>query len=551
MSDHDQQSRSSSRDRDRDSDSGGGGGGTSPGKATRAASSAGKTAAVPTAEVLADFKAALAASDAEAALTAWDALSKDEKKQAVGAKNTLLLALQIIGPRAARVLKEAGSTPSADPRFCLEILHNHPTAAWIQELDDAKLLGNFLKAKPLRHELDQPALERLADFAGPKAPNAALAKSAYEKAWGKAKSGKLDAGGWTALGQTWDRDHLGRMFRSLLNGGIPPAHLHNLVGIYIARQYIDNDTGKKQDLGFGYFIDNTIVMPLYKGEGGTKHDMVGGKDTPDDQEKMGHFQATALHEVGHLVGDQTGQHDWGTQSSSPLHMEISDADEVKKELWDNGKSESTKGDDVSAADAKLYLEAQVRGEASTAFKSTSWAAAGKSPAQFRKKVEEKYAEQPLYKVAKAVDGNVGDGYLEPARGAQSKGKMFAYLTRFDGGWAKYNKEAHDARVSLYSMSSPKEWFAEQYQYYMSQNGEATLPEVKTKFKKIMKQLDELAPGKDAPGISGPRGSDGAAAAQGKERGGGSVEGGGAQGSQAQGGAPRASNSEIHRFQIDW
>ncbi len=65
------------------------------------------------------------------------------------------------------------------------------------------------------------------------------------------------------------------MYQALLTGGIPPAHLHGLRGVYIAKEYKENASGKKYELGFGYFIDSTIVMPLYKGPGGTGHDMVG------------------------------------------------------------------------------------------------------------------------------------------------------------------------------------------------------------------------------------------------------------------------------------
>lgn len=552
MTDTDHREKAHHGSGDRDGHDGGGGG--SPGKTTRAAEG-GEHAAPAGGEPLADFRAALEAKDAAAALAAWDKLSKAQKKGAAGAKNTLLAALQVIGPPATRILKEAGSKPSADPRFSQEILHNGDTGEWIKELQSEGLLRDFLKAEPRRHHLDKPALERLGDFAGKGAPSDALALAAYEKAWGEAKSGKFDRGGWTIQGAHWDRDHLGRMYQALLTGGIPPAHLHGLRGVYIAKEYKENASGKKYELGFGYFVDSTIVMPLYKGPGGTGHDMVGGDESKGDS--MGHFQSTALHEVGHLVGDETGEHYWGEKASSPLHMEAATATEVQKELWDNGKSEEAKGEDVSAADAKLYLEAEVRGEASSAFGNTAWHKAGKSPGQFRKKLTEQYAEQPLYKMAKAVAGNTGDAYREPARGTHSKGKMFAFLTRYNGGWAKYNKEAFDNKVSWYSMSSAAEWFAEQYQYYMTTDGEATLADVKTKFKKIMKELDERAPGKKAPAIKGPRGADhgggGAAEAKDKESGGhGGGDGGEGGGRTAQQqAARRQENSQIHRFQIDW
>jgi hypothetical protein len=86
--------------------------------------------------------------------------------------------------------------------------------------------------------------------------------------------------------------------------------------------------------------------------------------------------------------------------------------------------------------------------------------------------------------------------------------MFAYLTRSGSSWAKYKKEAWDKKVSEYAMSSPQEWFAEQYSYYVSTGGKATIPSVKTKLIDVMKATDKAAgtPAMTSPGTGAGAGA---------------------------------------------
>jgi hypothetical protein len=407
-------------------------------------------------------------------------------------------------------------------------------------LDKAGLLKDFLSADPKRDALDKTSLAHLADYTKKDDPTA---KAAFEKGFGDLKSGNYAGGGWTAMGLAWDQDHTRRLYLALQKPGvIPPAHLRGLNGVYIASQYQDT-TGALQPLGFGYFINNTIVMPLYAGAGGNGHDMVGGKGSKGPS--MEHFQSTMLHEVGHLVGDQTGEHNWGTTAGSPLKMAASTAAEVQTEWWDASKNVALKPakkgaavDPVSEADAKLYLEAELRGQAAAAFANTAWGKAAKSQAQFTANLQSQYSRQTLYTQAKSINGDTGNAYSKPHVGQTTNHLMFAYLTRFGNTWAKYEKEAYDHKVSWYAMSSAKEWFAEQYQYYMATQGKATIGSVKTKFKAIMKQLDTAS---GSPAMTSPGANPGGAAAP----------GGDAEAPSAASHPAVQQSAEIHRFEVSW
>ncbi|TMQ14052.1 MAG: DUF4157 domain-containing protein [Deltaproteobacteria bacterium] len=487
-------------------------------------------------DTLQAFRMALQASSARRATAAFAKLTPADKTTLKGEHDTLLRMLEVIGPPSAKMLNEVGAKVSTDKRFGQEILWHGNSTAWMNELDKGGLLNDFLTTDPRRAALDKKSLEHLADYTKKDDPTA---KAAFEKGFGDLKSGNYVGGGWTALGQAWDQDHTRRLYLALQRPGfIPPAHLRGLNGVYIGNQYKDA-TGALQVLNFGYFVSNTIVMPLYAGGGGNTHNMVGAKHSKGPG--MEHFQSTMLHEVGHLVGDQTGEHNWGTTAGSPLKMAASSAVEIQTEWWDSTKNVALKGagaDPVSEPDAKLYLEAEARGQAAGAFASSAWGKAAKSPALFQTNLQKQYSHQVLFKQAKAINGQLGNAYTHPHAGNTTKNLMFAYLTRFNNNWAKYEKECHDQKVSWYSMSSAKEWFAEQYQYYMATQGKATIAAVKTKFKAVMKQLDTAS---GSPAMKSPGANPGGAPAAGDDP---------DAPSAASHPVPQAS-SEIHRFEVTW
>ena len=128
--------------------------------------------------------------------------------------------------------------------------------------------------------------------------------------------------------------------------------------------------------------------------------------------------------------------------------------------------------------------------------------------------------------------------------------MVAFMSRMGGGvqWYKYNKTAHDKKVSWYSLSSVQEWFAEQYSYYMTSNGGATIPAVKDHLKTVLQDIDTTSGSPiHSPGAGGGAGAGGGGAGAG---GAAPAEGGGD--AATTGAAATAAPPDTgHRFHISW
>jgi hypothetical protein len=100
-----------------------------------------------------------------------------------------------------------------------------------------------------------------------------------------------------------------------------------------------------------------------------------------------------------------------------------------------------------------------------------WFKTAPSNADMRKWVESRYANVPLQKWWKhlALDANDKDNSYNWADAtARIRGDWtYAWLTRYSGSapTIKLKTEAFNNKVSWYSVSSPLEWFAEQYTHY--------------------------------------------------------------------------------------
>jgi hypothetical protein len=466
------------------------------------------------------FRLAVIAGSKSKALAAWPKVPAADKAKLKGEHDTLLRAMQVIGPKSLDVLKDVGFDPTSDVRFAQEILWHGASKDWATELTSHAWTTKFLQGHPRRYELDKKSIDHLDAYVA----IAAHAQDAFEKAYTSLKTGNIAMGTMTFHGNAWDADRIKRLYKALDKNKIPPSHLRGSTGIWLSGQVEDPTGTPTQPQGWGYYDGaGGIVLPDYAAAGypaktaDTRgHDMVGAKKSKGPA--MGHFESSALHEVGHLVGGQTGAWNWGTNAASPLQMAATTAADVQTDLWKAGASHALPkgGDPVSEADAKLFLEQEALH--TDAFGSTAWNAAGKLRATFDTNLAKQYHDQPLFKMAKTLAATkLANAYTKPWHGEKSADMMFAYLTRFGNTWAKYKKEAWDKKVSEYAMSSPQEWFAEQYSYYISTGGKATIASVKTKLVDVMKSADKAAghpamtsPGAGAGAGEGGPGAEGAA-----------------------------------------
>lgn len=197
---------------------------------------------------------------------------------------------------------------------------------------------------------------------------------------------------------------------------------------------------------------------------------------------------TALHEVGHAVGGRMGGHAWA--ESHPFvdwHTGL-DADAWSKKLWGDdaaltARAQNKAGGDkvLPARDARIYLATWIGG-------------IGTLPAHWttdevEDAVLQQYADQPLTKYWKQreLEHDAGKSYKFPGtENYGTDGRVYVWLSRNDSGFSSYTEAAHQQKVSWYSLSSPHEWFAEQYAHYYrhDKHGDGLDPGTKTK-------LDEL------------------------------------------------------------
>jgi hypothetical protein len=278
------------------------------------------------------------------------------------------------------------------------------------------------------------------------------------------------------------------------------------------RQHTNN--GKLVTTNFAWWNPDIFRVVLNEsssgaGEGGTGHDMSGGSGSgassaytkPDGtagaQTVQTHFQGSALHEVGHGVGARMGGDAYAENTGSYPGWTS-----VGRGAWINGMWTGSAGPngtrpaglhgdaDLSAGDAKDFLATEI---AEGAGKYGAGWFNDAPRADIARYVNWKYGNEPLGKYWNAVvNGGLGaDNAYSVSDPARIRGDWtYGYLTRFHGSpWAKFKTVAYNNKVSWYGISSPKEWWAEQYaHYYRTEKTGGGLIDAATK--KLLDDLDK-------------------------------------------------------------
>ena len=326
--------------------------------------------------------------------------------------------------------------------------------------------------------------------------------------------------------RAWTSDDLKRMVRAVA-GVLPHQHLQSVTGgFYIGTHVIETGQTKKKELGYAFYHGGRIVMPSGSSTneaGGDRHDMVlGGRSHEDPMNPNGlhgmttHFDGSALHEVGHAVGDHTDGNSWAL-ALPYTNWKKETQKTVQEKLWDPAAATAA----VAAIPAKDRLSPAAARDLLTNFVKTKNI---KTPKGWKKEdalkfIRDHYSTQKLRLYASAVARD--DDYKFSGDNNSVDGRVYVYLSRWDNSFASYNAQAHTDKVSWYSLASPLEWFAEQYSTYYQfgpDNGQQTQA-VKDKLKVL--HNTKLKDGK-LKAKTGGAGGGGAQAAE--ERGGGGREG---------------------------
>jgi len=474
------------------------------------------------------WKAAVQAFDKPGAVTKWAAVPAGSKSKVKDEGDTFHhRVLHVMKKDSVPVIKDGGIDIT---KYVYTVFLADDFAEWLAPLRTASLLNTFLDANPKRNNVgleQQHKLNLWVQATG----DLAEAKKIFNKLYPPVKDTATLSG---ATAVAWTLPPLQRLFAAL---GMTPVGHAQMISEWVLqsggggwwepgtfRVVLPSTTGALNDKdkwtshrmtgGTGGSVDSSgnetntqQVSPNYTGPDGTAK-------TPGASE---HNPMTIVHEVGHAVGQRL---DGGKGNAYALNVanfpkwQQLDVATWCNELWVNGAAGTGTEPAVSAnaklddAHAKAFFTAGIQG---TPYNP------GLTPAPTQADMQAycvwRYATVPL---AKWWDAFVNNGlskdtsYRWGDETARIKGEFaYGYYTRWGNSYAKHSKDAWDQKVSWYSLSSPLEWFAEQYTHFYrtEKTGSGMDPATVT----LMKNLDKLefAPttGTDGVTITNLTGSD--------------------------------------------
>lgn len=472
-------------------------------------------------DAIGKFRTAIEKGDPDAAQVAWS-FAKPEDKHKFGKSPQINRDLQqiarVAGPLTIHVMAEAGldftgRTDLID--YMLKIGFPH----WFDLLAEVggTLMASFMAYLPARDALDDKALAKL-DRIILDVSNPSMLKPLFERVYVPLSDASYDPTQMKAA--PWHVDQIHRLYR-VLRAHLPVAHVRAVRSFHIATEkFVDN---KWKKVGYAWWT-STGYVALPEKSSNTKegdkrdHDMTGGSrahadpSTPKGKEKekgvMDHFEVSALHEVGHAVGDRLGGHDWASSYPYVDWQTQLTSDAWSKGLWGNDTSLSVRakhraknGQVIASADARQFLANGLLGNKTLP---KGWE--DEDDDTFLEALDKQYGDQPLVKVYKNWQKQTKkeDWYKFSATdNFGSDGRVYVYLTRNNRGFSSYTQQAFKQKVSWYSMASPHEWFAEQYAHYYrtGKTGEG----LETGVAKKLAELDVQTPTEpaQAPASAGP------------------------------------------------
>jgi hypothetical protein len=473
------------------------------------------------------FAGALKSFEPDKAKTIWGKLSTAEKAKL---KDDLETGRRVVW----RLKKDPGAKILSEAGHDLEGLIHAIFLAddfehWRAALKANGLFDNFIDKEPKRWLVSDAYAKKLQSWIGT-APGADAAKI-FEKVYPKLNNSAKYPSSEKALAWNLYPSLIRRLYNAI-SQHTPVGHAQTITGGFsLINQHLDG--GKWKTLGYGWWEPTNFrcVMPYQSGTttANTGHGMTGGAGSGADNTyqvddgaggtaaganaSMPHFDTTALHEVGHGVGQRIGGNDYALDPSSYPQFHDLDLGEFANDLWSfqggmsGGGSEPTVHSDakLDAGDAKEFLKQELQG-GKNAWSSWTNDASRADIAQW---VQWKYGGVRLTQFwKKLVDDEdrkqLSSAYQWDDPAIRIKGDwVYSVLTRWNRSapWAKFHKDAWDNKVSWYSLSSPKEWFAEQYaHYYRTEKTGGS--QIDSSTKSLLDKLDKQAFIADDTGTGG-------------------------------------------------
>jgi hypothetical protein len=458
-----------------------------------------------------EFRAALDRSDRDAAQWAWMRASPSDR-EAWGRSPSIGMELQAarrtLGVGMVGVMAQAGIDFDGRDSLVRDIIAGPYLGQYVDAMfhqSDA-MAASFLSHLPHHGELTaahKKALGRIVTGAN----STDAARFAFGRLWG---GSPIDASYTpdTLRTRPWTQEALERVHGILITHG-GQEHIRSVTGWFIGTEYKD-DAGDAafKPLGFAWYQGGKVVLPddSVATGGGTTHSMVGGASAHTDRGAktkagavgtLSHLQVSVLHEVGHGVGDQLGGNAWARSHPFVDWQTGMDADAWSAPLW---------GDDdaltaaarvkfpvegmPSSRDVRVYLATSLRGDP---VRPPGW-----DRTRIEALVDNCYADQKLTKYWKWAMGDRDGSFKFAGTGNYGHDdRVYVWLSRGGSGLASYTQAAHKDKVSWYSLSSPNEWFAEQYVAYYHHEPRGTGLDAGAKTK--LDELHRTAAPTDDPG----------------------------------------------------
>lgn len=527
------------------------GGGTAPttgsGPSTGHAPTGPSTGTAPTTEDPYDaWKQAVTHFERAQAVSKWSSVpSKDKHK--VGGEEHMFQhrVLYVMKKDSIPVIKDGHIDIT---KHTWQIFWMDDFADWLPGLRTARLLNRFLAASPTKHHMDADATTKLKSWVDA-ATSAAEAKKMFQKVWPTLHD---SASGlpFKATANAWPLSVIRRLY-GILAQYMNPGHAATITGGFV---YV-TVTG-----GFGWWSPSTRQVALPDSTAAPSNDVLGhdmtggrarghrsgdavnakggvnsptgrrvspdykdanGKDVKGAAAQMTHWTGTVLHEVGHGVGARVdggaGNAYAENAGSWPGFHTGMNFDTWAEEVWQGGHAGSGSPPSVHRnaklddEHAKEFFKAEITGKNY----SPGWV---NNPPRndMATYCRWKYANEPLQKWWKYVkDGHdMNNSYAWDDESARLRnGWLYSYLTRGGARFTKFKAHTWQQKVSWYSLSSPKEWFAEQYtHFYRTQKSGSGIDSTTLS---LLKRLDkqDFAPtssdgssGVTIPGMRGGQGN---------------------------------------------
>jgi Domain of unknown function (DUF4157) len=450
------------------------GGGTGPAPAGPAPA----PAPAPAADPYDTWKAAVTSGDRAAATSQWTALAAD-KKAKVASEATAFFesVIRVMKKDSPDVLK-AAKVKIDD--YVYQIFHSTEFVQFLPTMRAAGLLTPFLNAEPLKGATPAtivPIFKGWVDAAA----NVGEARAMFQKLYPNVYDTASPALAFGAAPLAWSLAQIQRLY-GILAQYLPVGHVQTITGGFL----IQNTKG------FGWYEGNNhrVALPGHGGSSsaaadGTGHDMTGGtgsgttgaytkKDgAAGGQTTLGHYEGTALHEVGHGVGDRMGGNAYAQNPSSYPGWTPLTANQWATELWaaPTGPVDPAvpKEAQLDEAHAREMFITEIQSGAGTYKYDRGWFKTDPSNADMQKWVKSRFANVPLFKwwdYLVVQNQSKDNSYNWNSPDARVRADWtYGYLTRAGNPFIKLKTTAYNNRVSWYSVSSPVEWFAEQYAHY--------------------------------------------------------------------------------------